>query len=500
MKDNNIIIIGSGLGGLSAGVFLAKSGYDVIVLEQSNQMGGCLQCFQRRGIKFETGMHFIGSTNEGQALRKLMKALEIDDKIRLSPLDPNGYDVVSLNGKQYEFANGRDPFIEKMAGYFPHQRENLIKYWSLVENVANSSSLHTLRFDQAQNVFDMEYQMRPMDQVIDTVITDPMLAKVLAGTLPLYAAEKGKTPFSTHAFIMDFYNCSASRVVNGSDSIAKALGDVLGKYGGRVLCGKKAKRIICDDTKALGVECEDGSFFEADFIMSGVHPLRTLEMLKGVSLIRPAYRKRLMSMKQTVGGFAVYLHFKRNKVPYMNYNYYAYRQDTPWDCETYTPEEWPKGYLYMHFCHEPFPKFAQAGVVLSYMQMKDVEKWKGSKVGHRGEEYEEFKERHAQKLLSILERDFPIIKGNIEHYYTSTPLTYSDYTGTEGGSMYGIAKDVNAGLGGRVSHRTHIPNLFLTGQNVNSHGMLGTLVGSIVSCSGILPINSIYKCIQDANT
>lgn len=133
---------------------------------------------------------------------------------------------------------------------------------------------------------------------------------------------------------------------------------------------------MCDDTKALGVECEDGSYFEADYVVSGVHPLRTLEMLEDVPLIRPAYRKRLLATKQTVGGFAVYLHFKENTVPYMNYNYYAYSQDTPWGCEDYTPAEWPKGYLYMHFCHQPSPRFAQAGVVLSYMQMKDVENGK----------------------------------------------------------------------------------------------------------------------------
>ena len=79
-----IVIIGSGLGGLSCGVLLAKEGYDVTILEQSSQAGGCLQCFKRKGIKFETGMHFIGSADKGQTLFRLMKALEIDDKIQLS--------------------------------------------------------------------------------------------------------------------------------------------------------------------------------------------------------------------------------------------------------------------------------------------------------------------------------------------------------------------------------------------------------------------------------
>lgn len=494
-----VIIIGGGLGGLSSGVILAKSGYDVTVLEQSNQIGGCLQCFKRRGVKFETGMHFIGSADNGQTLQKLMRALEIDDKIQLSRLDTSGYNVVSIMGKRYKFANGHEAFVNQMAEYFPEQRENLEKYWSLVESVANSSSVHTLKLNEGQATVDFEYQLRAMDEVIDSVVTDPLLAKVLAGNLPLYAAEKGKTPFSTHAFIMDFYNQSAFRIVGGSDSVAKALQSVLEKYSGYVALNKKVTQIVCDDEKATGVVCDDGTSYDADFVISSAHPLRTLEMLSDTNLIRQAYRRRIQSIKQTVGGFAVYLHFKKDAVPYMNYNFYAYNQDSPWNCENYTDEDWPKGYLYMHFCHSEFPIYAQAGVVLSYMQMDDVRKWMGTKVGHRGAEYEEFKEAHAKKVLESLEKDFPGICSKIEHYYTSTPLTYYDYTGTEDGSMYGIAKDVSVGLGGRVSHRTRIPNLLLTGQNVNSHGMLGTLVGTVVTCSEILTEKKLYSDIANAN-
>lgn len=201
-------------------------------------------------------------------------------------------------------------------------------------------------------------------------------------------------------------------------------------------------------------------------------------------------------MNQTIGGFAVYLHFKKNAVPYMNYNYYAYGQDTPWNCEAYTDATWPKGYLYMHFCHEDTPRFAQAGVILSYMRMEEVEKWKGSTVGKRDEEYEDFKTKRAEKLLDCLEIDYPGIRTCIETYYTSTPLTYLDYTGTEDGSMYGISKNIHSGIGDRVSHKTHIPNLLLTGQNINSHGMLGTIVGSIVTCSEILSKDKLIGLIS----
>jgi all-trans-retinol 13,14-reductase len=130
------------------------------------------------------------------------------------------------------------------------------------------------------------------------------------------------------------------------------------------------------------------------------------------------------------------------------------------------------------------------------MQMEDVVQWRGARVGHRGEAYEAFKREHAEKLLESLDQHLPGTKACVEVYYTSTPLTYEDYTGTEQGGMYGIAKDINAAMGGRVSHKTKIPNLLFAGQNVNSHGILGTLVGSLVTCGEIVGSD---KLEQDLN-
>ena len=64
--------------------------------------------------------------------------------------------------------------------------------------------------------------------------------------------------------------------------------------------------------------------------------------------------------------------------------------------------------------------------------------------------------------------------------------------------MYGVAQDIHAGAAGRVPYRTRIPNLFLAGQNVNSHGMLGVVVGTIVTCSELVPSAQIYRQINEA--
>lgn len=498
-ERKKVVIIGSGLGGLSCGVILQKNGYDVTVLEQSAQIGGCLQCFSRKGAKFETGMHFIGSAANGQTMDKLMRYLELSPDIRLSPLDADGYDVVNLNGREYRFASGKEAFIRQMCEYFPGQEANIRHYYDTVEMISNASSLHSLKYAERDNASATEYHLRSIDDVMQELVSDPTLAKVLVGNLPLYAAEKGKTPFSVHAFIMDFYNQSSFRIVGGSDNIARSLHHTIERYGGTVRNRSKVTRILCDDTRATAVEINGGEILPADFVISDAHPLRTLELLD-TKMIRPAFRNRIKAIPQTVGSFSVYLKFKEGRVPYMNYNFYAYNQDTPWNCENYTEADWPKGFLYMHFCQEEHPQYATTGVILSYMRMDDVEKWQGTKVGRRGDDYEQFKHRKAERLLDELERFFPGLRENIEEYYTSTPLTYLDYTGTEGGSMYGIAKDVAKGAAYRVPHRTKVPNVLQTGQNINSHGMLGVLVGTIVTCSEFLPAKTIYEQIKACDT
>ena len=487
-----VVVIGSGLGGLTCAYILQRNGYDVTVLERSAQIGGCLQSFLRGGVKFDTGMHVIGSADEGQAMYGPLRYFGLADRVHLSRMDVSGYDTVSLCGECFRFPNGKEAFVEALGGRFPKQRDNLRRYVDVVSRVASAQAFGSLNSSGHKWAMNVEYRTRSIDDVLCELFDDELLRKVLVGNMPLYAAERGRTPFSLHAYVMDFYNQSAFRIVGGSDAIAQSLADSIREMGGHILVRKEAHRICCDDTKATGVETVDECFYPSDYVISAVHPARLLEMLD-TKLIRPAFRSRLSGLRNTPGCFSLYVKFREGRMPYMNTNYFGYSVPSPWGCERYTEAEWPKSFLYMHHCHEDASSFARSGVVLSYMNMEDVARWKGTKVGHRGDDYEEFKRLHAERLIQEVERHQPGFTSAIESYYTSTPLTYLDYTGTEDGSMYGVSQDVASDILTRVPYRTKVPNLLLAGQNVNSHGVMGVLTGTIVTCCELVPPDKLQE-------
>jgi all-trans-retinol 13,14-reductase len=265
--------------------------------------------------------------------------------------------------------------------------------------------------------------------------------------------------------------------------------------GGSVRTSAQVVGIRCNDSKATGVTLKDGETLCGDYFISNMHPLRTVELLD-THLIRKSYRQRIASLQNTVSNFTVYIRFKKNAVPYLNSNLYHYNEPNVWEVGGYRPDTWPGSFLYMHLCTAIGQPHAEAAILMSYMNFEEVARWKGTRVGQRGADYEAFKRQKAERMLNELEKQMPGTRANIEQYYTSTPLTYMDYTGTENGSMYGILRDCNELMQTTVSQRTKIPNLLQTGQNINSHGILGVTIGAIITVGELLGINTIIDQIR----
>ena len=141
--------------------------------------------------------------------------------------------------------------------------------------------------------------------------------------------------------------------------------------------------------------------------------------------------------------------------------------------------------------------------LLAYMRYDEVKQWEKSfntvsAIEDRGPAYEAFKKNKAEKLLDCVEEKFPGLRSCIKIYYTATPLSYRDYVGNDDGSMYGIVKDYQNPLKTFISPRTKIPNLFLTGQNLNLHGVLGATMSGLVTSIAFMENDSIIEKIRNA--
>ena len=137
------------------------------------------------------------------------------------------------------------------------------------------------------------------------------------------------------------------------------------------------------------------------------------------------------------------------------------------------------------------------------MRFEEVAQWKDtfntvSNVNDRGETYNEFKKRKAEILLDTVEGKFPGLRNCIKSYYVATPLSYRDYIGNDDGSLYGIVKDYKNVLKTFISPRTKLPNLYLTGQNLNLHGILGASMSAIVTCCALLDNDNVITKIRNA--
>ena len=132
----------------------------------------------------------------------------------------------------------------------------------------------------------------------------------------------------------------------------------------------------------------------------------------------------------------------------------------------------------------------------SYNVPGSVPQWKAAVIDRARNNYEMLKNHLADECIRLAERVVPGLCGMIENRYTSTPLTYRDYTLTPCGSAYGVRKDCRNILMTTLAPRTPIPNLLLTGQSLMLHGVEGVTMTALQTCGELLGKEYIQTIIK----
>ena len=461
-----IAIIGAGLGGLECGFLLSKQGHEICVLEKNPQVGGCLQTFRRRGQLFDTGVHYVGGLGEGEILHRLFEPFGLN-RLPWQPLDRTSFDEVIYKGKSFSFANGYKEFAEKMTSYFPHQKEEIAQYAKLLQK-SQEGLLGSFSQDAQGYSEPPELLSRSAYQYLQTAFTDDKLRNVLSGT-SLKMELRQQLPLYIFAQTNGTFIQSAWRLKGGGSQIAEVLAAGIRSHGGEVRTSSPASGFTVHEGRITGVTVSNGDVIPCDAVISDIHPNLLMALLPE-GLVRRAYRTRICSLPNSAGTFTAHLLLKPGTVAYRNRNLFVHDRTDLWD------DDGSCRSVGVHFAVPEEGGYARDIDLFTPMAWAEVAQWAQGRCGRRGDDYEAFKLRTAEKLIRLVEPYLPDLKGNIEEIYTSTPLTYRDYTGTHEGSAYGILKDCEHVMTTFLPPRTPVPNLFLTGQNVNFHGILGVTV------------------------
>lgn len=488
----DVIIAGSGLGGLLCGYILAKEGMKVCILEKSHHAGGCLQTFRRGGLAFDTGVHYFGGMDPGQILHRYWYYFGLTRSLSLERMNPDGFDIIGIRDKDYPMAMGFDHFGEQLEPYFPSEKGNLKKYLQSLQEVSSAFPLYNL--EVPKDLGEERFRNRSAFEFITSLAGQGTLASVLAGNSLLYAGNREHTPLHIPALINHSFISSAWRTIGGSAQIADRLSEGFLSMGGQLYLNEEVTEIGLKET-AFNVTTKSGKCFFSKKFISGIHPAKTLQLMEP-AVFRRSYYIRIKNLKNTISSFGVYLVLKEKSFPYLDHNYYYHKTEDVWNDEA--GEGWPSGYM----LHTPAPAsedgYARNLILITAMPFEMVKKWENTQLGDRGEEYPEFKDRSTTALLELAEQRFPDLRQSIDSMEVSTPLTWRDYTGTPEGSMYGIAHDYQDPLVTTLLPATKIPGFYFTGQNINLHGVLGVTIGAMLTCGEIVGLEYLLNKVRNA--
>ena len=500
MKNEEIIIIGGGLGGLTTGALLAKEGCRVTVLEKNRIIGGGLQCFHRRGICFETGMHVLGGFVTGHNVDRICTYLGIRDKLDIRPTDADCMDAVTFGNETYRLPRGKEAFTDYLAQRFPDQADGLRRYmdrlWALSEEV----DLFYLRPDESNMLRPHSDEfLLPADEFIARYITDARLAELLAYMNPMYGGVAGHTPAFVHALINVLYIDGSALFVDGSQQMADALADVIRASGGSIHTGDPVTDIAVEDRRVQQAATRSGKTYKGDWYISDLHPCTLLDLLPEKAFPK-SYHNRLCEIPNSYSAFSVYIKFKDGAHrPFANHPcYWQEEHGHVWQLDNYDEETFPRGFMYLTPPTRNQGLWADRMTVNCPMPFSAVSRWAGSVTGHRPPEYLDWKEHTLQQVLDKLERACPGIRVDIDFCFASTPLTIRDYYGTKEGALYGYRRDCKDMMLSQVPIATKVHNLLLTGQNINLHGICGVPLTAIETAEALAGRGTIIRKINEA--
>ena len=477
----DIIIIGSGISGMTAGIIAAKEGEKVLVIEQHSVPGGLMQTYKRSGMLFPTGVHRLGSLNPGEPLGYYFKYIDILDRLKLVKLDENCFEKMYFPGKTYDIPMGYEPYKQRLLENFSDEKQAISTYFSDLKTIIATIGMYNPSVRPEKDL-SMQYT-GSMEDYFRSIKVSNQLKSLLYANNPLYGISSKNCTLLTHFIISDCYLNSSFRIDEETTPLAGALMDSFKSHGGELINNALVKKLITKEGTAIGVSLDNGDKIFSNKVIYSGHPSMILDICPP-ELFRPAYRKRLANAQDSFGVFGVALKFNDIDCPVKNNDAFVYDS---WEVDSHyyrknILEDDKTGVVFLSALPsqpgKPCSVTALTGVSVEENRILK-QYYKESKE----DKYKRSKDIITQKIMDNLKTAFPDIMDQAQIVDTYSPVTFSRYTLTKNGSAYDIVKTADRFLKAMFQPATQIKNFFLTGQSISFSGIHGSIVSSIDLCS-----------------